>query len=204
MFALSLRPSAARFPGIGRILRPSPIMVGMEPTELDETRNSALIQIFAHCIWFEEDMTMSLRMSDPVAMVKAHIENATNIPPDAQELFFDTGIPIKQEKLVDTEPLSSYNIGEGATLEMWLAISRIEVVMPIPLIEAQTGTRECFELMRKYEQVGNVGCTLCWCWMSPSSEESHWSGKKHGKRLQAYTGRRDPFDFKEVKMSEEG
>ena len=93
-------------------------MVGMEPTELDETRNSALSQIFVHSIWFDEDIPLSLRMSDPVATVKAHIENATGILKDMQELFFETGIPIKEEKLVDTEPLSSYNIGEGATLSM--------------------------------------------------------------------------------------
>ena len=202
MFALSLWPSAALFPGIGRILRPSPIMVGMEPTELDETRNSALSQIFVESIWFDDTMTLSLRMSDPVATVKAHIENATGFLKEEQELIFETGIPIKQEKLVDTEPLSSYNIGEGATLSMWLAISRVHV--SIPLIEAKTGTQACYELMRKYEQVGNVGCRLCWCWMSPSSEESHWSGKKHGKLLQAYTGRRDPFNLKDVNMSEEG
>ena len=184
MCAQSLRPFAVLVPANARTLRSAP-MVGMESNALAVSQRSARMQIVVESVWFEQGLiTLDVQASDTVAMVKAQIHGEEGIRMDQQELYFH------DENLMDTEPRSRYNIGDGATLVVWVHV----------LIEAQTYTQECYELMRQGEKVGNVGCRLCWCWMSPASEESHWNSKnKHGKRLRAYTGPPDPNNFREVK-----
>ena len=158
------------------------------------------MQISVESIWFDdpETLTLNVHMSDSVVTVKAHIHNVTGIAIKDQNLFF------QDEKLMDTESLSRYGIGDGATLSMWLAVT-IQYRTWVPLIATKINTEACYEFMRKGEKVGNIGCRLCWCWMSPASEESHWNSKnKHGKRLRAYTGPPDPNNFREVKTAGRG
>ena len=142
----------------------------------------------------DETLTLDMDMSDSIATVKAHIHNVTGTPSEDQAIY------LEDEKLADTEPLEQY---AGTLLSMWLDAS-IRLRTYIPLIFTKTNTEECYEFMRKGEKVGNIGCRLCWCWMSPACEESHWNSKhKHGKRLRNYTGPPDPNNFREVKLREE-
>ena len=88
-------------------------------------------------------------------------------------------------------------------LTMWLD-ETIRSRTWIRVIVTKTNTEQCYEFMRKGEKVGNIGCRLCWCWMAPACEASHWNSKnKHGERLRNYTGPLDPNSFREVKMSGE-
>ena len=180
MCAQNLRPFAVLVPVNARTLRSAPT-VGMESNALAVSQRSARVQIVVESVWFEQGLiTLDVQACDTVAMVKAQIHSEEGIRMDQHELYFH------DENLMDTEPLSGYNTGDGATLVVWVHV----------LIEAQTYTQECYELMRKGEKVGNIGCRLCWCWMSPASEESHWNSKnKHGKRLRAYTGPLEPNNF---------
>ena len=118
----------------------------------------------------------------------------TEIPVEDQVIY------LEDEKLADTAPVEQY---ADTLLTMWLDAS-IRFRTYILLIVTKTNTPECYEFMRKGEKVGNIGCRLCWCWMSPACEESHWNSKhKHGKRLRNYTGPLDPNNFREVKLREE-
>jgi hypothetical protein len=115
----------------------------------------------------------------------------------------DQHIYFEDQRLVDEESLGRYGISDGAGLTMWPAVT-VRFRTYIPLIATKINTEQCYEFMRKGEKVGNIGCRLCWCWMSPACEESHWNSKnKHGKRLRNYTGPPDPNNFREVKLSEE-
>jgi hypothetical protein len=141
----------------------------------------------------EETLTLDMNMSDSIATVKAHIHNVTGIPVE------DQGIYLEDEKLDDTTPVEQY---AGTLLTMWLDASTW--FRPYMVIVTKTNTPECYEFMRRGEKVGSIGCRLCWCWMSPACEESHWNSKhKHGKRLRNYTGPPDPNNFREVKLTEE-
>ena len=142
----------------------------------------------------DETLTLDMDMSDCIATVKAHIHNVTEIPVEDHVTY------LEDEKLADTAPAEQY---AATLLTMWLDAS-IRFRTYISMIATKTNTEECYELMRKGEKVGNIGCRLCWCWMSPACEESHWNSKhKHGKRLRNHTGPPDPNNFREVKLSEE-
>ena len=68
---------------------------------------------------------LNVDVSDSVATVKARIHNVTGITIEAQNLF------LHDEKLVGTESLSSYGIGDGATLEMLLPVTiRFPTMVP--------------------------------------------------------------------------
>ena len=179
------------------LLPTSPGMSGHGPVDLSELHSP--IQIFVKSIWFNDHLTLMLDVdvSDSVATVKAHVHNVTGIMVEDQHIY------LENEKLADTESLGHYGIGDGMLLTMWLD----EIIRPrtwMRVIVTKTNTEQCYEFMRKGEKVGNIGCRLCWCWMAPACEASHWNSKnKHGKRLRNYTGPPDPNNFREVKMSAE-
>ena len=179
------------------LLPTSPGMSGHGPMDLSELHGP--IYIFVKSIGFNDHLPLMLDVdvSDSVATVKAHVHTVTGIMVEDQHIYMEN------EKLADTESLGHYGIGDGMLLTMWLdEISRSRTWMRV--IVTKTNTEQCYECMRKGEKVGNIGCSLCWCWMAPACEASHWNSKnKHGKRLRNYTGPPDPNNFREVKLSEE-
>ena len=173
----------------GLLLEAKPVR-GNLPPPLDCT-----MQIAINSVWFDHDLILNVRASDTVYTVKAQIHNITGYAIQEQMLL------LRDDVLQDTETLSAYGISDGELLDM---LFDIKIRYVIPLIETHINTEAHYEMARKYEKVGNIGCRLCWCWMSPASEESHWNSKnKHGKRLLRYTGPPDPNNFREVKLSEE-
>ena len=149
-------------------------------------KSAASTEISAEAVWFDETLTLNVKASDPVDRMRAQIQGMQGIPMKQRSLIF------QDEVLEDTEPMNSYDIGHESTL-----FSADE-----PRYWRKPGTPELYELMRPEQKVGNIGCRLCWCWMGPDSEYSHWnSQKKHGRKLQHYTGPPCANNFKEVHTS---